>query len=285
VVSATYVGQAGRKLLRDVGYYQPNPNFQSFFYLGENNARSNYNALQIQYRRPLSTRLQALLNYTWAHSLDNSSSDVVSGANTVISAGSDYASSDFDVRHSFSAAFAYAIPAVARSGPLAFSTKDWSLDAVVVARNGFPFNGLIFVQSPVQGYAYIRPDAVAGQPYWIAQPTAPGGKSLNIDAFTFPPAGPQGTEGRNNIAGFGLTQVDLSIARRFVFPDRFNLQFRADAFNLFNHPNFTNPQAIVPYGPSQLHSRSMLNNGLGGLNPLFQQGGPRSLQLSLRLAF
>lgn len=285
VISATYVGQAGRNLIRDVGYYQPNPNFQSFFYVGENDARSNYNSLQLQYRRPLSARLQALLNYTWSHSLDNSSSDVVSGANTVISAAKDYASSDFDVRHSFSGALTFAIPAVARSGPLAFSTKDWSLNTVIVARSGFPFNGLIFVESPVQGYAYIRPDLVARQPLWIGQPTAPGGKILNINAFTFPPVGPQGTEGRNDIAGFGLTQVDLSIARRFVLHERLNLQFRADAFNVFNHPNFANPQAIIPDGPLQLQSTSMLNNGLGGLNPLFQEGGPRSLQLSLRLAF
>jgi len=113
---------------------------------------------------------------------------------------------------------------------------------------------------------------------------APGGKSLNPAAFTKPSPGLQGTEGRNDIPGFGLTQVDLSLAREFPVSDRVRLTFRTDAFNVFNHPNFSNPTARVPR-TSTLVSQKMLNQGLGGLNPIFQQGGPRSLQLSLRLTF
>ena len=101
-ISATYVGQAGRDLLRQDALFQPNANFLGGFGLTGNEARSNYNALQLQYRRPLSSRVQALLNYTYSHSLDNASDDVIAGlSNTVISAANDYASSDFDVRHSF----------------------------------------------------------------------------------------------------------------------------------------------------------------------------------------
>src|SRR6185437_5545285 len=121
VLTATYVGQAGRNLLRQEAFALSNVNFQpgTDFLLTVNDARSNYNALQIQFRRPLSSHLQALLNYTWAHSLDNASNDVVAGlSNTVISAATDYASSDFDVRHSFSGAFAYAVPSAIKSGPL-----------------------------------------------------------------------------------------------------------------------------------------------------------------------
>ena len=104
-ISATYVGQAGRDLLRQEALYQPNANFQGAFELTGNSARSNYNAFQLQYRRPLASRVQALLNYTYSHSLDNASNDVIAGlSNTVISAANDYASSDFDVRHSFSGA-------------------------------------------------------------------------------------------------------------------------------------------------------------------------------------
>ena len=111
---------------------------------------------------------------------------------------------------------------------------------------------------------------------------------LNINAFSIPSTPRQGTEGRNDISGFGLTQVDFSIARKFPITERVNLQFRADAFNAFNHPNFTNPGAYIQFGPSQLQSQAMLNQGLSqgaGLNPLFQEGGPRSLQLSLKLTF
>jgi hypothetical protein len=294
-VTATYVGQAGRELLRQEALYQPNVNFLGEFLLNENNARSNYNALQLQYRRRLLAGLQALLNYTWSHSLDNVSNDVVTGqSNTVISAARDYASSDFDVRQSFSGAFTYAIPSPLKDGAFAFLAKDWSIDAVIVARSGFPFNGIVFSTSPDPGgYATSRPDLVPGQPLWlygshcIAVDGVPcaGGKGLNPAAFAIPGTVRQGTEGRNDIAGFGLTQVDLSISRKFRFSERLDLQFRADAFNVLNHPNFTNPEAYIEFGPFYLQSQRMLNQGLGGLNPLFQEGGPRSLQLSLRLSF
>jgi len=97
----------------------------------------------------------------------------------------------------------------------------------------------------------------------------------------------QGTEPRNDIPGFGFTQVDLSIGRRFGITDRLNLQFRLDGFNVLNHPNFANTAGCVQFGvvPTCIQSASMLNRGLGGLNPLFQEGGPRSLQLSLKLTF
>ena len=85
-VSVTYVGQAGRDQLRKSALEQPNPNFSGIFYLTQNDALSNYNALQVQYRRPLSGRVQALLNYTYSHSLDNVSDDDVAGpSDTVIS--------------------------------------------------------------------------------------------------------------------------------------------------------------------------------------------------------
>jgi hypothetical protein len=295
VISATYVGQAGRDLLRQEALYQPNANFLGEFLLNENDARSNYNALQVQYRRRLSAGLQALLNYTWSHSLDNVSNDVVTGqSNTVISAASDYASSDFDVRQSFSGALTYAIPSAVKTGPLSLLLKDWSIDTVIVARSGFPFNGIVFSTSPDPGgYATSRPDLVPGQPLWlygshciaVDGPPCAGGKALNPAAFAIPGSVRQGSEGRNDIAGFGLTQVDLSLARNFLLTERLRLQFRADAFNVLNHPNFTNPYAYVEFGPFYLQSQQMLNESLGGLNPLFQEGGPRSLQLSLRLSF
>ncbi len=284
-VSLTYLGQAGRELLRQEALFQPNLNFSSDFVSTQNDAWSNYHALQVQYRRPLSLRLEALLNYTWSHSLDNSSNDAVPAlSNTIISGAGDYASSSFDVRQSFSGALTYHVPAAMKSGPVSLLSRDWSVNTVIVARTGFPFNGVILLASPdPTGTATSRPDLVPRQPFWIPNGMAGGGKSLNPAAFSIPTTVRQGTEGRNDIPGFGLTQVDLSLARTFPLTDRVKLQFRTDAFNAFNHPNFTNPPAFVEFG--ELQSLTMLNQGLGGLNPLFQEGGPRSLQLSLRLEF
>ena len=285
-LAATYVFQAGRDLLRQKALFQPNANFSGALDLTENDARSNYNALQLQYRRPLSGRLQALLNYTWAHSLDNASNDSIVGlSSTIISAANDYASSNFDVRQSFSSALTYDVPSVNKIKPLSLLTKNWSLDAVVVARTGFPFNAQVFAPSPIFGVSFLRPDIVPGQPLWLSNRAAPGGRILNSNAFSIPLTLRQGDEARNDIPGFGLTEVDLSIERRFPITERLDFRLRADAFNLFNHPNFTNPLADVQFGSSFLQSESMLNQGLGGLNPLFQEGGPRSLQLSLKMTF
>jgi hypothetical protein len=297
VISATLVGQAGRDLLRQEGFFQPNPNFSNTLFVTLNDAWSNYDALQVQFRRPLSAHLQALVNYTWSHSLDNASNDVVAGlSNTVISGANDYASSNFDVRQSVSGALTFAVPAPAKSGPFVHLTQDWSIETVIVARSGFPFNAIVFGTSPAGFAVTTRPDLVPGQPLWVAAPSAPGGKMLNsamdpvtgafTGAFLPPSTVRQGTEGRNDIAGFGLTQVDLSIGRKFPITERLNLQFRADAFNVFNHPNFSNPSGNFTSGAlADLQAASMLNQALGGLNPLFQEGGPRSLQLSLRLVF
>jgi hypothetical protein len=293
VISATYLGQAGRSLLRSEALYQPNADFGSEFVLTRNDAFSNYDALQLQFRKTLSSSLQALLNYTWSHSLDNSSNDQVVGfSDTVISAARDYASSSFDTRQSFSGAVSYSIPAATRYRGLSALTRDWSADAVIVSREGFPFNAVVVGTSPDPGGLVLtRPDLVPGQPLWIPAPSAPGGKMLNYDpvtmtgAFQVPSTIRQGTEGRNDIPGFGLTQVDMSIDRTFPLRERVNLRFRVDAFNLLNHPNFTNPLGYIQFGDTYLQSTQMLNQGLGGLSPIFQQGGPRSLQLSLRLAF
>jgi Carboxypeptidase regulatory-like domain/TonB dependent receptor/TonB-dependent Receptor Plug Domain len=289
-VSVTYVGQAGRDLVRTEAFPISNPDFGAgaYLYLTSNDSRSNYNALQVQYRRPLASRLQALLNYSWSHSLDNASNDYeIEISHTIVSGASQYDSSDFDVRQSFSGALSYDLPAAGKSGPIAALTKGWSVDTVIVARTGFPFNAVIFAPSSLAAGARIPPNLVPDQPFWIAKAGAPGGKILNANAFSVPPTPVPGTERRNDIAGFGFTQVDLSIARKFPITERLGLQFRADAFNLFNHPNFANPPGYIQYGPLQYQSNAMLNAvlGEGGLNPLFQEGGPRSLQLSLRLAF
>jgi Carboxypeptidase regulatory-like domain/TonB dependent receptor/TonB-dependent Receptor Plug Domain len=290
-VSATYVGQAGRNLLRVESLFKPNPNFLSTFQVTNNSAASDYHALQLQYRKLLSHGVQTLLNYTWSHSLDNASDDTVVffGTTAVVNSGQlDRGSSDFDVRHSFSGAVTFALPYAKANKLLTLLTRDWSVETLVVARSGFPFNLRVSSSSPIPAPGnFSRPDVVLGQPAWISSSSAPGGRIINAAAFAIPTTRRQGTEARNDIPGFGLTEVDFSIGRKFAFTERISLQFRTDAFNLMNHPNFTNPIALFGFGPAFLQSSSMANQSLGGagLNPLFQEGGPRSLQLSLKLQF
>jgi hypothetical protein len=287
VVTATYVGQEGQDQLRQQDYYRPNPSFASAFLFTNNSAWSNYNSLELQYRAALSGRLQALLNYTYSHSLDNASNDAVLGlANTIVSGARDYASSDFDIRHSFSGAVTASMPPFAGPELLRAVGQGWSLATVAVVRSGFPFNANYDgLSAATGGYVSVRPDRIPGQPVWIRNPKAAAGKSLNPATFSIPTTPRQGTESRNDISGFGLNEVDCTLGRTFPLVDSWQLKFQADAFNVANHPNFANPQGLLNQGPTYLESTQMLNTALGGLNPLFQEGGPRSLQLSLKLTF
>jgi len=100
----------------------------------------------------------------------------------------------------------------------------------------------------------------------------------------------QGTLGRNVPSGFGMWQLDLALKRDFRIREHFGIQFRLDAFNALNHPNFGDP---VKYLDSPLFGRStsLLNMELGtgspgsGLAPALQTGGPREVQLAVRIHF
>ena len=116
---------------------------------------------------------------------------------------------------------------------------------------------------------------------------------LNENAFVRPPSGEQGNLGRNAVRGFGAWQVDFSVRRQFVLTEQLNLQFRAEFFNLFNHPNFGPPISNLVFQGSGIFGQvtQMLAPSLGeaaffrGLNPLHQVGGPRSIQFALKLIF
>jgi hypothetical protein len=133
-----------------------------------------------------------------------------------------------------------------------------------------------------------RPDWIAGRPLYLYGDGYPGGFIFNRDAFdaaTPQAQGRQGTLGRNVLRGFGLHQVDLSMRRRFAITERVGLDLRADAFNVSNTPNFGNPTGVLT-SSNFGRSTAILSSGVtGGLNPQFQVGGPRSIQLALRLQF
>lgn len=136
-------------------------------------------------------------------------------------------------------------------------------------------------------FGATRPDLVSSVPLYVKDPTAAGGRRINRAAFSFPLAGQQGMLGRNVLRGFPVSQVDVALARLFTLREQLKLQLRAEVFNVFNHPNFGQPVTRVN-NPNFGRSLSMLNNSLGfdaGLNPLYQIGGPRSIQLAAKLLF
>lgn len=289
-VSASYVAAVGRRLTRQENLSAPNPNFQSLL-VTRNSATSDYHAMQLQFQRRLSRGFQALASYTWSHSLDDVSSDSSIEPSLIrIDPKQERGSSNFDVRHTFNAAVTYNLPTPA-SGTFGKAVLgNWSVDTIVTARSATPVNvisgaGLFGV------FSVARPDVLQGVPLYIDDPAVAGGRRINRAAFTVPPAGRQGTLGRNALRGFPLWQLDLALRRQFNLTERVNLQLRGEFFNLFNHPNFADPvnslSNVAFFGQSTLMlGRSLGSGGSGGgFNPLYQVGGPRSVQLALKLGF
>jgi hypothetical protein len=297
VVTVTYLGAAGRKLMRQDLYIAPNPNFTGEFDLMSNDADSTYQALQAQFRHRFVHGVQALLSYTWAHAIDDDSSDAYFANVPPDEAplSQERGSSDYDIRQTFSGAVSYNIPPPG-SGISKRVFGNWSVDSVVYARTALPVNVVTGTDPFPAGaaetgaYGAFRPKLVPGMPLWINDPDVASGREINAAAFSTPSGLVQGDLGRNALRGFGATQVDLTLRRQFKLREGLSLQARADFFNIFNHPNFGNPINYLT-SPQFGQSTQMLASSLGaggsggGLNPLYQIGGPRSVQFAMKFLF
>ena len=294
--TASYVGAAGRRLLRFERLQNPNPRF-GLISLGTNEGRSEYQALQIMVARRLSAGLQALVSYTLASSRDNMSSDVVPSVPSYrFDPDGDWGPSDFDVRHTFGAGLSYAIPALRSSPAWRVITDGWSVDAVVSARSASPVN--VVMGTAVFGVSNaLRPDLVPNTPLYVDDAAVPGGWRFNRAAYVAPPldaAGNplrQGTLGRNALRGFAVSQIDLALRRDIPIHGGVRAQLRVEAFNVFNQVSFAMPTNTLSSGLFGQATRTLASSlgagGVvgGGLNPLYQVGAPRSIQLAIRVQF
>jgi hypothetical protein len=290
-VSATYIGSDGVDLLRTYALVNPNPDF-SALNVTTNSGISNYQALQLKFQRRLSRGLQALVSYTFSHSIDNASDDFSAFTPSVIANPNvDRGNSDFDVRHSVTGAVIYDVAFPGKEKITRAIFGGWSLESFVMARSALTSNitGATFF---VDGVEYnARPDIVPGNSFYLFGPQYPGGKAFNPAAFSGPPSGQEGNLGRNVLRGLGAWQTDLALIRRFSLTQRVSVQFRSEFFNVFNHPNFGNPLVTTLgqplFGISTAALASTMGSGgvSGGFNPLYQVGGPRSIQLALKLQF
>ena len=292
-LSLTYVGAIGRDLLRLTNFFNVNPNFL-VIELTDNSATSDYHALQVKFQRRVSRGLQALASYSWSHSIDISSSDTASGSlstpATIANPEVDRGNSDFDIRHSFSAGVTYDVPAPGSQKLVNAVLGNWSIDSFILARSAPPVN-VVGATSFAGGILLApRPNVNPGVPLELFGEQFPGGKILNKAAFTPAAAGQQGNFGRNLLRGFDAFQADVALQRQFHITEKVGLRFRSEFFNIFNHPNFGNPNNMLNsalFGRSTQMLASSLGSGgpNGGFSPLYQIGGPRSIQLALKLQF
>lgn len=306
-ISFTYIGADGRDLLRSTFLYNANPNFP-YVNLTTNTASSYYDALQVKFQRRFSRGLQALGSYTFSHSTDTASTDAfatyLNTPSTSAYPNIDKGDSDFDIRHSFTAGVTYDLPRPGANKAMQQAFGGWSVDAFVLARSAPPVNIVGAPYFAAGTILYPRPNVVAGVPHVLYGSQYPGGKAFNntimpgacpdgsdqVGAWCAAPAGTQGNFGRNVLRGFGATQADVAVQRQFHLTESMNLRFRSEFFNIFNHPNFGNPNNNLTdplFGHSTQTLASSLGSGgaNGGFNPLYQIGGPRSIQLALKLQF
>ena len=306
VLTLSYVASAARRLLvthelnSPPNVYsdaRPNPNFGYILYT-TNGPTSDYQSLQAQYQYRLSHGLQATANYTWAHAIDEVSSELEVGTY-------ERASANFDVRHNFSSALSYDIPKLNVTG-LNLLFRNWSMDSILFVQTGTPIDVTYSIfATPGGRVVNVRPNVVPGVPFWVKDSTVPGGQRINPAAFTEPPMteyspypwypsytvqvpAAQGNLGRNAVRNPLMYQWNMSVRRQFNITERFNLQVRADAFNVLNHPLF-NGGYRTSYFPGDttfgIAANTMNDTSGGGARTLYQLGGPRSMQLSLKLTF
>lgn len=292
-LTASYVAAVGRRLVRRGGLRAINAAFPGNTTVNRNRDTSDYHALQLQFQQRLSSGLQALASYTWGHAIDTGSTDFGGSSFDQFNANTSRAAADFDIRHAFNAAVTYNIPASGFGSVGKAIFNNWSLDTIFTARTASP------VDVETQAFRFtlgrflsVRPNLNTGVPLYIDDPATAGGRRINPAAFTALPltAFEHGTLSRNALRGFPAFQVDVALRRQFSLTERVKLQLRGEAFNILNHPNFGNPDsntASATFGRSiQMLGRSLGGSGGGeGFNPLFQVGGPRSLQFALKLSF
>ena len=286
-----YVGSKGTHLTRvyDANQTDADGNFPDTNYTAidtlATNAGSVYHALQASLRTRGWKGLTGFANYTWSKSTDDASDAIEFTPGATLPQDSfnlhaERGPSTFDTRQRFTAAASYAAPTLG-FGPDRLK-KGWQLGVIATVQSGRPI--AIENSSDNSGrYNHYnqRPDRVAGinpiLPNWSV---ATG--YLNPDAFAQPADGAFGNLGRNAIFGPKFLNTDFSVEKNTKLCEKVGTQLRAEFFNVFNHPNFAQPGGS--YGSSSFGQFSQTPDVAQG-NPGLGGGGPRVIQLALRVEF
>ena len=299
VLEVGYVGSAGTKLLsaRDLNQPQPSalppglpfvprpvPQFDEINTI-ESRASSNYHSLQARLQQRLSAGLAMLASYTWSKSIDDASNFFPSAGDPNYPQNSyDLAAergrSNFDVAHRLSVSYVYDLPFgkgqryVSDDGGWSKILTGWQTSGIVTLQTGRPFTVALLREFDNSGTgisalgfgANDRPN-IAGDPT-LGQPSPE--RWFNTDAFVFPPLGTFGNAGRNILDGPGYHNVNASLVKNTALSETLNLQFRAEFFNLFNHPNFNLPDNFL---------------GSPSFGQITSAREPRHIQFGLKLLF
>ena len=299
VLEIAYVGSKGTKLLtaRDINQPQPSalppglpfvprpdPRFDDIDLL-ESRATSNYHSLQTRFQQRLTRGLAVLISYTFSKSIDNASNFFSSAGDPNFPQNSynvraERGRSNFDVPHRFVASYSYDLPFgrgkahLANAGWATTLLSGWQTFGIVTVQSGRPFTVALLPDIDNSGTGRsILGFGANDRPNVVGDPNS-GSRTtdhwFNTAAFSFPPRGTFGNAGRNILDGPGYRNVNASLVKNTQLTERLNLQFRAEVFNLFNHPNFDLPDNFV---------------GSPTFGRITSARDPRHLQFGLKLLF
>ncbi|MBZ5576361.1 MAG: TonB-dependent receptor [Acidobacteriia bacterium] len=236
-------------------------------------ANSSYNSLQVKVEKNLSSRFSLLASFVWSKSIDDADS-VIPGLFDSVGA-QDERNLRLERGLSFdnpgrrvSAGYVYALPDARFAGPL---LRRWSVSGTVTLQDGTPENPFYFGLDIANSGTPNRPDLVPGQSVALPRDQQTAGHFFNTAAFTAPAPFTFGNAGRDTILGPGNNIFDLALQRRFRVREGQTLQFRAETFNTFNHPNWGIPVPNPDFGPF--------------FGQILTSGAPRRMQFALRYDF
>ena len=241
---------------------------------------SEYHSLQTTFERRFSAGLSILAAWTWSHSIDDTSGTGSETVQTPYNLALNRGNSTFDVRHNVVLSWTYELPFGKGKmflhnsrGPLDWIAGGWQINSIDTFQTGTPFTLTMASSTLNAGSGVQWPNRIASGV--LPNPTI--NLWFNPAAFVAPGAYTYGNAGRNALYGPGTKQFDVSLFKSFKFsPDQaMRLQFRAEAFNIFNTPQFNNPN-------SQIGNLAVGTITSAGQPPLFQRTS-REIQLALKL--
>ena len=237
-------------------------------------ANSSYNALQVKAEKRLTARVSLLASFVWSKSIDDADS-VLPGLYDSVGAEDENnlrlerAQSSFNVGRRISGGYVIGLPAVHAFGPV---LRNWQLTGTVLLQDGLPLNVFYYGFDPANTGLPNRPNIVPGVSLTLPRNQRNTYEFFNTAAFSQPAPYTFGNAGRNLVNGPGNNIFDMALHRRFPIGERGALEFRAEAFNMFNHPNWGVPLGYADFAPPSF-------GGIVGV------GDPRRLQFAMRYDF
>ncbi|MFZ0520355.1 MAG: TonB-dependent receptor [Candidatus Acidiferrales bacterium] len=339
-----YVGQRGVKLFSMLDINQPNapaaaacydgggdyfaceqtnrPFFNAYPFLGEttefgNAENSSYDGLQVTYKTHSWKGLNVVAGYTYAHSIDESTSNRHFNVQNSLDVAGERGNSDYDIRHRFTFAVTYAIPDRKSFAQL---LEGWQLNSIVILQSGMPYTLYDYDDDISFTGEFNDRWNITGSPnniHWSKTNSIPfidpstfttdsmgnvnGGNQQCISAagnqaavnqlanygcfvsgstvLTPPVDGTFGDSGRNIFRGPDFTNWDFSMSKNTKLGEHLTLQFRAEFFNILNHPNFAGINQNLEGSSPGL---AAFTPDLGASNPVLGSGGSRHIQLGAK---